>query len=100
MNPYPPENVRSNTVVTASLPSGVDVSKVREIMKERYKVVITGGLGKIRQLILRIGCMGIISEAEVLATINAIENTLADLKHPVKLGIGVEAARRVFHSQT
>ena len=100
MKPYPPEKVRSSTVVTASVPTGVDVSKVREMMKERYKIVITGGLGKIRQLILRIGCMGIITEAEVLATINALENTLADLKHQVKLGIGVEAARGVFHSQT
>jgi aspartate aminotransferase-like enzyme len=96
LKPYPAENVRSNTVVTVKLPSGVDVSKVREIMKERYNVIITGGLGKIRELILRIGCMGIISEAEVLTTINALENTLADLNHPVKIGSGVEAARKVF----
>jgi aspartate aminotransferase-like enzyme len=96
LKPYPAENVRSNTVVTVKLPSGVDVTKVREIMKERYNVIITGGLGKLRDLILRIGCMGIISEAEVLTTINALENTLADLNHPVKIGSGVEAARKVF----
>ena len=99
LKPYPTENVRSNTVITVKVPSGVDVSQVRETMKERYNVVITGGLGKIRQLILRIGCMGIISEAEVLTTINALENTLADLNYPIKTGSGVEAARKLFRSQ-
>jgi len=98
LKPYPAENVRSNTVIAVNLPSGVDGAKVREVMRERYKVVISGGLGKIRQLILRIGCMGIVSEAEVLTTINALENALADLKHPTKIGAGIEGARRIFHS--
>jgi hypothetical protein len=43
LKPYAAENVRSNTVVTVRLPSGVDVNKVREIMKERYNIIITGG---------------------------------------------------------
>jgi len=98
LKPFPPQNVRSNTVIAITVPSGIDPNKVREIMKERYKVVITGGLGKVRQMIFRIGCMGIVSEAEVLATVNALENALADVKYPVKLGAGTAAARQVFHS--
>lgn len=98
VKPYAAENVRSNTVIAVNLPSGVDSAKIREIMKERYKVVISGGLGKIRQLILRIGCMGTISEAEVFTTINALENALTDLKYPVKIGAGIEGGRKVFHS--
>jgi len=96
LKPYSAENVRSNTVISVNGPSGVDGAKIREVMRERYKVVIAGGMGKIRQLILRIGCMGIISEAEVLTTINALENALADLDHPVKIGAGIEAARQIF----
>jgi aspartate aminotransferase-like enzyme len=96
LKPYAAENVRSHTVITVTLPSGVDVGQVREVMKERYNIVITGGLGKIRQLILRIGCMGTISQAEVLTTINALENTLADLNCSVRIGAGTEAARQVF----
>ena len=98
LKPYAAENVRSHTVIAVNVPSGVDGAKIREIMKERYKVVISGGLGKIRQLIIRIGCMGMISEAEVFTTINALENALADLKHPAKIGAGTEAARKVFRS--
>jgi aspartate aminotransferase-like enzyme len=94
--PYSKEYVRSHTVIAVNLPSGIDGAKVRGIMRERYKVVIAGGLGKNRQQIIRIGCMGAVSEAEVLTTINALENALADLMHQVEIGAGTEAARKVF----
>jgi len=95
--PYPLLNVRSNTVISINVPSGVDGAKARQIMKERYKVEIAGGMGKIRELIFRIGCMGIVSEAETLVTIGALENALNDLNHKVKIGAGTEAARQIFH---
>ncbi len=66
-------------------------------MKERYKVEITGGAGKIKQLIFRIGCMGTVSEGDTLVTVSALENALKDVNYPVKTGAGVEAARKMFH---
>jgi aspartate aminotransferase-like enzyme len=96
--PYPKEKVRSNTVIAINVPSDVDDAKLRDIMKERYKVVIAGGMGKLKTSILRVGCMGTISEAETLATISAFENALDDVKYPVKIGTGIEAAKQVFHS--
>jgi len=94
---YPKERVLSNTVLAINAPSKVNVSKVREILRERYKVEVAAGMGKIKDLIFRIGCMGIISEAETLQTISAFENALNDVHHFVKIGSGVEAARRVFY---
>jgi len=41
--------------------------------------------------------MGIISESETLTTISALENALNDVNYKVKIGAGVEAARKVFH---
>ncbi len=95
---YAREEVRSNTVAAVRVPSGVEVGKVREVLRERYRVVVAGGLGKIQQLILRIGCMGIVSETEVLTTMMAVENALADLGHPVKIGTGIEAAKQAFRT--
>jgi aspartate aminotransferase-like enzyme len=95
---YPKQDVRSNTVIAVNAPSGTNCDRFRQTMRERYKVIIASGMGKLKELIFRIGCMGIISEAETLATINAFENTLADLNFPVDFGAGVEAARKVFHS--
>jgi len=97
IEPYPLLNVRSNTVITINVPSSVDPAKVQQTMKARYKVEIAGGMGKIKQQVLRIGCMGIISEKETLTTIGAFENAMKDLNYPVKKGAGVEAAREIFH---
>jgi len=99
LQPYPSSEVRSNTVIAINVPLGVDGAKVRQIMKTRYKVEIVGGAGKIKELIFRIGCMGIISESETLATIGALENALNDVGYKVKIGAGVEAAREVFHQR-
>lgn len=98
LTPFPGETVRSNTVIAVNIPSGVDGARVRETMRDHYEVVIAGGMDKIRQLIFRIGCMGIISEAEVMTTVAALENALADVKFNAKIGTGIEAARRVFQN--
>jgi aspartate aminotransferase-like enzyme len=98
LKPYAAEKERSNTVIAFNVPDKVDGAKLREVMRERYKVVIAGGMGKVKQLVLRMGCMGIVSEVETLATITALENALADLNYPLKIGAGIEAARQVFPS--
>jgi len=97
LKPLPNEEVRSNTVIAVNVPAGVDDDELRKIMKEKHKVVVARGQGKLNKLIIRIGCMGIISEYETIRTIDALEDALSALGHPVKVGTGVEAARRVFH---
>jgi len=97
IQPYPSLNLRSNTVIVINVPSGVNGARVQKTLKDRYKIEIAGGMGKIKQLVFRIGCMGVVSETETLATISALENALNDLNHKVRLGAGVEAARKVFH---
>jgi aspartate aminotransferase-like enzyme len=65
-------------------------------MATRYGVLVAGGMGKIRELILRIGCMGIISQREVLTTVFALGSTLKDLGFKVNVDAGVEAAKNIF----
>ncbi|MEA2089487.1 MAG: alanine--glyoxylate aminotransferase family protein [Thermoproteota archaeon] len=94
---YPKPHLRSNTVIAVNVPANVDSKQVREIMEKRYNIVVAKGRGKIRHKILRIGCMGAISEAEVLATVDAFEKALRDVGYPVEVGAGIEVARKVFH---
>jgi len=98
LTPYAKEKVRSNTVIAIKAPGGVNVNDVTEIMRKQYRVVIAEGVGKLKHSMFRIGCMGIVSEAETLTTINAFENALMDVKHPVRTGAGMETARQIFHS--
>lgn len=97
LKPYPDKDVRSNTVIAVNAPADVDDAEVREVMKERYNVMIGGGMGKLKGSTLRIGCMGMISEAKTLQTVNALENALMDVGHNVGIGAGIEAAKKVFH---
>jgi len=98
LKPFPNEKVRSNTVIAVNTPAGVDNTELRKIMEEKHMVSIAGGQSKLKKLIMRIGCMGIISENETIRTLGALEDALIVLKHPVHVGTGVEAARQVFHS--
>ena len=97
LTPFPEKKNRSNTVIAFNTPKNIENTEVRRIMREHYKVVIDVGAGKLRKDIFRIGCMGIISEAETLQTIMALENALADVGYPVKIGRGIEVAQQRFH---
>ena len=94
---FPEREVRSPTVIALKKPAEVDNSRVREIMKERYNVVIAGGAGKLKEDLFRIGCMGTISEASVLQTIAALGNALTDVGYTVNTREGIEAAIQRFH---
>jgi aspartate aminotransferase-like enzyme len=77
----------------------VEDKKFRELLRERYHVVVAGGMGKLRGTMFRIGVMGIVSQFEILTTIGAIESTLVDLGHEFEYGLGSRAARDVFANQ-
>ena len=96
---FPKEkSIRSNTVIAVNIPENVEDNKVRSIMREKYKVLIAGGMGKLKGKIFRIGCMGIISQAEVLTTLNAFGNALKDVGYQLEIEKGLEAARKTFQS--
>lgn len=95
--PFPNEKLRSNTIIAIDVPAGVDNTEVRKIMKEKYWVIVAGGHGKLKQSLLRIGCMGIIFEKETLLTISALENALNDVNYPVEIGAGMAESRKIFH---
>jgi len=89
---------RSNTVIAVNVPENVEDGKVRQIMREKYKVLIAGGMGKLKGKIFRIGCMGIISQAEVFTTLNAFGNALKEAGCNVNIEEGLEAAKKHFES--
>ncbi|MEM2910893.1 MAG: alanine--glyoxylate aminotransferase family protein [Candidatus Bathyarchaeia archaeon] len=97
MTAFPKEKgIRSNTVIAVNVPEGVDESSVREKMREKYKVLIAGGMGKLKGKIWRIGCMGTVSQTEVMTTVNALGNALKDVGYHIDIGEGLEAARKIF----
>jgi len=97
MTIFPKEKaLRSNTVIAVNVPQNVDESHVRSIMRDKYNVVIAGGMGELKGKIFRIGCMGIVSQSEVLVTLTALGNALKELGCKVDIEKGLDAARKMF----
>jgi len=97
--PFAEEKSRSNTVIAINYPPKVNDSAFRELLRNKYNVVIAGGQGKLKGSIFRIGSMGMVTQAEILQVISAINMALSDLGFELKFGEGIAAAREVFKKE-
>jgi alanine-glyoxylate transaminase/serine-glyoxylate transaminase/serine-pyruvate transaminase len=91
--------IRATTVNTISIPEGVDDTKVRGTLLQRYGIEIAGGLGQLKGKIWRVGLMGLTASASnVLLLIAALDGALSEAGHKFNRGSGVVAAEKVFAS--
>ena len=97
---FPQAEFRSQVVVATNYLPKVDDKKFRDLLRERYHVVVAGGMGKLKGTMFRVGVMGMVSRFEILTTMGAIESTLVDLGHKFEYGVGSRAARDIFASQS
>ncbi|MCX8208643.1 MAG: alanine--glyoxylate aminotransferase family protein [Sulfolobales archaeon] len=91
------EPFRAHTVTAAYIPEGVEWVKLYSEMRARG-IEIAGGLGELRGKIFRIGHMGEVAASDVIATLAALERSLAKLGYRVELGSSLRAAQEVMHS--
>ncbi|MCX8176634.1 MAG: alanine--glyoxylate aminotransferase family protein, partial [Candidatus Bathyarchaeota archaeon] len=70
------DEFRSNTIIVPYIPEGINVDEFRKTLKEKFRVVVAGGVGKLKGKVIRIGSMGTVSAYEVLTTIKGIIKTL------------------------
>jgi alanine-glyoxylate transaminase/serine-glyoxylate transaminase/serine-pyruvate transaminase len=79
------------------VPEGVDDAAVRSALLDRYGIEIGGGLGAFKGRVWRIGLMGHSSRAEnVLRFLRALEELLAEQRHPFERGASLAAAKAVY----
>jgi len=76
---YPLRDVRSRTVLALTTPRNMTAKEIVARMKQRG-VIIAGGVGKLRDKIFRIACMGLIDEKRVKKTVNALREVLSELE--------------------
>jgi aspartate aminotransferase-like enzyme len=79
------EKVRSNTVVAAYYPPGVDDKVFRKKLSEEHDLVIGAGVGNLKGKTFRIGSMGDISSAHVNKTASAMALTFHKMGHRVDM---------------
>jgi aspartate aminotransferase-like enzyme len=86
----------SDIITSIRGPEGIDVEKVRKIMNTKYDIMITGGQGKLKGQILRIGHVGYVDQFDLLKTLTGLEYSLAEAGYPVQIGSGVTAAEKIL----
>jgi len=74
----PPYN--SNVVTAITLPEGVSPQTVREELRAHYNTVIAGGLGKLKDSVVRIGHVGFFTEEDLTKTLEQLDTVVKRLK--------------------
>lgn len=91
------EAVAGANCTAVKVPEGIEDRTLRETMRSRYGVMISGGYGDLAGKLFRLGHMGITAHPTyVIAQIGILERALVDLGHPVEFGSGVGAAIAAF----
>ena len=70
------ESHASNTVTSVAAAGGLDIKKMRKILREEYEVVLSGGQQKLDGKIFRIGHLGWVTEADIKEVLSAIKKVL------------------------
>jgi aspartate aminotransferase-like enzyme len=73
---FPDENYASNTITAVSASNGLDVGKMRKILREEHKTIVAGGQQTLDGKIFRIGHLGWVNEDDVKAVISALKVVL------------------------
>ncbi|MGE5454186.1 MAG: serine--glyoxylate aminotransferase, partial [Methylocystaceae bacterium] len=77
-------------------PRGLGSNKIRQVMLDKYNVVLGGGQQHLDNVIFRIGHLGGVRYLDLIAVMAALEMGLYELGLPVKLGSAVAAAQQVM----
>jgi len=91
----PEPGFEADTVTAAYYPQGVDDVAFRTEV-EKNGVIIARGFGPLEGKIFRVGHMGQVTSADLMATIGAIERSFKKLGFEVEFGSGLGAAERVL----
>jgi len=70
------EKHASNTVTAVKAPDGLDVKKLRSILRDEFDTVLAGGQQNLEGKIFRIGHLGYVNEADMDAVIGALKAAL------------------------
>lgn len=95
---FPEERLASPTTTAILPPKGVSEGAIRKILRERYGILVAGGLEEYYEKMFRIGHMALTASYEyIIPTVAALELAMRELGvSDVEPGQAVAAAQEVF----
>jgi len=70
------EKHASNTVTAVAGSNGLDINKMRKIMREEHQIVLAGGQQRLDGQIFRIGHLGLVTEDDIKGVMSALKVVL------------------------
>ena len=67
------ERYASNTVTAVTASNGLDVEKLRKILREERQMILGGGQQKLGGQIFRIGHLGMVTESDIEDVVSALK---------------------------
>ena len=86
------EEDRSISIVALNYLDGLEDKTFRNILANKFRVLVAGGFGDLKGKVFRVGCMGEVSPYHVMRTISAISSTLAMMGYDTDAKAGLETA--------
>ncbi len=81
------------------LPDHIDASKISQYMAEKYNIIVAGGQGHAKGRMLRIGHMGYVDFADILAGLHALAQAMHVVAHaPLPLSNYLEQALEAYEA--
>jgi pyridoxamine--pyruvate transaminase len=91
------EDIAAASITVAKLPDGIDGQAFRNNLFEKYGVIVSPGFEKMKDQLIGVAHMGRTANPMfIVVAVAAIEKSLSDLGHPIKLGNATGAALSVF----
>ncbi len=87
-----------HSVTPVVMPEGVDGKAVVARARDAYDVLIGAGIGRLEHTVVRIGHLGYTKPEWLLAGLETLGRSLADLGHPVQTEAGTAAAREALEA--
>jgi len=83
--------------ITAVAPENIDAEQLRQVVKEKFDILLAGGQDHLKGKVFRIGHLGFVNDRDVLTVIGAIEASLQNLNLLNKaMGSGIAAAAKML----
>jgi alanine-glyoxylate transaminase/serine-glyoxylate transaminase/serine-pyruvate transaminase len=90
---YVEKEYRCPVITSIKVPNQINEYKIRRTLREKFNITISGGLGKLKGKLWRIGLMGDNSnEKNIIIVLEALEHALKKEGYPIQNGSGVAAA--------
>jgi aspartate aminotransferase-like enzyme len=94
-------SIASDSVSAFRVPAGLAATGVVRRMRDAYGILISTGIEKMRETVLRVGTMGMTaSPLYVLPTLSALGMALRDLGYRAETGEALAAAQAIFDAET